>query len=137
MLRRLREHWKEFRKGTPGRRFQDRYERNREERESKPWYKRALKPILGIVLFLAGIVLCVIPGPGVPLIAIAGGLLADEALWIAKGMDWIEVQLTRLVKWLIARWRQISPAAKYALILLAVVVVAGMAYGGFRVISSR
>ena len=46
----LKQHWREFRNGRPGKRFQERYERNRRLRKSKSWLSRFLQPIVGIVL---------------------------------------------------------------------------------------
>src|SRR5688572_13158502 len=90
VLGRLRQQWRAFKKGRPGRRFQDRYERSQKTRSSQSWFVRLLKPAAGILLFVGGVVLCFIPGPGIPLLVIGAGLLADESRTIARAMDWIE-----------------------------------------------
>ena len=98
MLNTLKAHWHELRKGRPGHRFQDRYERDRRERKSQPWYRRLLQPALLVLLILAGVILCFIPGPGIPLIAIGAALLADYSRSIAQTLDWLELRIRKLVR---------------------------------------
>lgn len=132
MLKKLKQHWREFRKGSPGHRFQDRHERNRGARSGRSgfWF---LKPVVAILLVVAGVVFCLIPGPGLPLLLIGAGLLADVSLTVARTLDWIELQiralLTRFRRW----WSTASTVMKGALIILAVVLGSSAAYGVFRV----
>jgi hypothetical protein len=91
MLDVLKQHWQQFRNGQPGQRFQDRYERNRDARSQRSgWF---LKPLVAVLLLLAGIVLCVIPGPGLPLLLIGLALLADVSRRVAVAMDRLELRL--------------------------------------------
>ena len=77
MFGRLKKQWCDFRRGRPGHRFQERFERNQRSRSTRSKFTRFLKPFLGIVLLVAGVVFCFIPGPGLPLVVIGAGLLAD------------------------------------------------------------
>ena len=98
---------------------------------------RLLKPAVGIILFTAGVVLCFIPGPGIPLIIIGGGLLADESRPVARGMDWVELRAQKVFSWGRHWWNHASKIAKHAVIALAVLVASGAAYGSFRFIASH
>lgn len=77
---------------------------------------------VGIVLVLAGLVLCVIPGPGLPLIFVGGAFLAAESLAAARILDWLEVKVTVVWNWLKKRW---DPLPLWAKIPVALVVAAG------------
>src|SRR5688572_17929031 len=98
-------------------------------RAQKPPVLRFFKPFLAVALVALGLVLCVIPGPGVPIILIGAGLLADQWRGLARVMDWLEVQLRRAVKSVVKAWTRIPPGAKYAVILLAMALAVGAAYG--------
>jgi hypothetical protein len=124
--------WKAFREARPGQRFEDRFERSREMRPSQSWFVRFLKPAAALVLLAGGIVLCFIPGPGLPLIVIGAGLLADESRIIARGMDWIEVRLRKLIKMAFRWWHGASLLAKEAAIGVAMLLASAAAYGGYR-----
>jgi cardiolipin synthase A/B len=105
MFGRFKREWKKFRSGRPGHRFQDRYEQNRKTRSSRPWYLRFLKPAAALLLIAAGLLFVVIPGPGLPLIVIGTGLLADEARPIARAMDWFEIRIRKILA-PVSRWRR-------------------------------
>lgn len=123
--------WRAFRQSRPGERFQKRHEHSQEARKSQSWFVRVLKPAAAVVLVAGGIVLCFIPGPGLPLIVIGAGLLADESRTIARALDWTEVRLRRL--WSVARqwWQGASRLAKEAVIFAGVLVASAAAYGGY------
>lgn len=129
--------WRTFRAGRPGSRFQDRYERSQKLKHSQPWHVRFLKPALALVLIAGGVVLCFIPGPGIPLLIIGAGLFADNSLVLAQALDWMEVRLRRIVRWATGWWRRASLLAKEAVIAAATLVAAFIAYGGYRFLVSR
>ncbi len=128
----IKQHWQEFKEGRPGHRFQDRYERNKEAREERSWFTRFIKPFAGVVLVVAGVVFCLIPGPGLPLLLVGAGLLADVSLPVAKGMDWLDVRIRKAFSRLKQWWHDSSGAAKSAVILLALLLISGAGYGGFQ-----
>jgi uncharacterized protein (TIGR02611 family) len=99
VLTNLKRSWKQFRRGRPGRRFQDEYERTQRTRKNKPLVLRMLQPVIGCLLLATGIVFLVIPGPGLPLVFVGAGLLAGRFLLIARAMDWCEVRLRKLFSW--------------------------------------
>jgi hypothetical protein len=137
MLEELRRQWRDFRRGRPGHRFQERYERNQRARSTGSKFTGFLKPAAGIVLLAAGVVFCFIPGPGVPFLLIGAGLLADVSLRVARAMDWFELRIRDMIAWGRSWWNHASRAAKNAVIILALFVASGAAYGGFRIFMAR
>ena len=137
MLEKLKTQWRDLRRGRPGHRFQERFERNQQSRSRRPRFTRFLKPILGIVLLAAGVVFCFIPGPGLPFVIIGAGLLADVSRTVARGMDWLELRIRNVIAWACRWWNHASWTAKNVVIVLGVFVASGAAYGGLRLIMAR
>jgi hypothetical protein len=108
MLEGLKKNWQQLKRGKPGHRFQERAERNQRRGSNQRWLARWLEPIAGVILALAGVVLCFIPGPGLPLIIIGAALLAERSLFIARVLDWIEVKLRKAMAWG-KRWLKHAP----------------------------
>ncbi|MES2920597.1 MAG: hypothetical protein V4819_03575 [Verrucomicrobiota bacterium] len=135
MLKKLKQHWREFREGRPGHRFQDRHERNREDRSSGSTWSRFLKPFAAILLIGAGVVFCAIPGPGLPLLLIGAGLLADVSLLVARALDWTEAQIRAVLSPLHRWWSGASATAKSIVVILMLLLASGAAYGVFRVVT--
>src|SRR5687767_15393396 len=100
----LKQQWREFRKGRPGHRFQERYERNRHGRHGKSWMRRFLPPGIGVVVLVAGLIFCIMPGPGLPLVFVGGALLSERSRPIAWAMDWGEVKLRKAIRWAKSWW---------------------------------
>jgi hypothetical protein len=96
-----------------------------------------LKPAAGIVLVVGGVVLCFIPGPGLPLIVVGAGLLGDEWRPVARAMDWLELRARKGITWARRWWNRAPRAARHAVVVVAVLAVSGAAYGGYRFISSH
>lgn len=129
----LKAQWREFRHGRPGHRFEDRFERNKTSRAERSGATRFIKPAAGIVLLVAGIVFCLIPGPGIPLLVAGGGLLADVSRPVARAMDGAEVRVRALASWGRRKWELASTAVKCALAVLMVSAAGAAAYAGFLV----
>ena len=137
MLKWLKRHWGEFQKGTPGRRFQERYERNRNSRGQRSLFWRFIQPAMGILLFAAGIIFCFIPGPGLPLIIIGATLLAERSRPIARAMDWTELHVRKALRWARRWWRGASTVARNAVLLVAMCALLGAGYGAYHFIFGR
>jgi hypothetical protein len=86
-----------------------------------------------VVLLLAGVILCFIPGPGLPLLFVGAGLLAQESRMFARWMDRTELLIRKLLRWCSQRWQHASKPARYALLLLATSAILGSGYGAYRV----
>lgn len=130
----FREHWREFRRGRPGRRFQSRYERARKGERRTGTLQRVLIVGLALGCFALGALFAVIPGPALPFFFLGGGLLATESRPIARFMDWCEVEVRKVVAWGKRRWRRLPTIARVAVIVLVVCCSAGSAYLSYRVI---
>jgi uncharacterized protein (TIGR02611 family) len=126
----LKQQWREFKKGRPGKRFQERYERNRGQRKSI--FTRVLQPVLGTVLFLVGVFFVIMPGPGIPFLFIGAGLLGNESRSIARALDWVEVRLRKIVDWAKAWWKHAALATKRALMVIAAFGTSLAAYGAYH-----
>jgi Putative transmembrane protein (PGPGW) len=88
----LRDQWREFRNDAPGTRFARRYQRHGKVRT---WWQIALRLIGAIVAMLAGLVMLITPGPGLLLLVIGAGLLAEESILVARTLDRFEVWIRR------------------------------------------
>lgn len=90
----------------PGRRFQTRYWRHRGSGNQRPMYVRLTLITVGAVLAVLGLLMLVLPGPGLLALAMAGGLFASESLVIARALDRIEVSGRRAWRRIRARVRR-------------------------------
>jgi uncharacterized protein (TIGR02611 family) len=95
MFKRLRAAWRPLRDGTPGKRFQQFHESRKASRRGRPW--RFLFLAGGASIVVVGIILLPAPGPGWLVIFVGLGLLAQESLAIAKGLDALELRVRRLL----------------------------------------
>lgn len=95
MFESIKAGWREFAAQTPGHRFQKRYRRSRNPDFPRGTVRRIVALTIGIVLILAGLVMLVIPGPGLLAMIIGLGFFAEESLWLAKLLDAMELWLRR------------------------------------------
>jgi hypothetical protein len=86
----------EFRKSSPGRRFQDHYRRKQASRGGAVW--RCAVMAGGVVLFLIGLFFLAVPGPGIPIVLAGAALLAQQSRATAELLDRAEVRLRRLLR---------------------------------------
>lgn len=106
MFTAIKQQWCDLKKGRPGHRFQDRYDRNKQNRADESFLRRWFQPILGVLLFAAGIFFCIFPGPGLPLVLIGAMLLSERSLAIARAMDWTELKARHLLVKAKRWWRR-------------------------------
>jgi hypothetical protein len=85
--------WDRFVHATPGRRFQERYQRM-QEKKGGAW-KRGAFVCGGILLALVGLFFMAVPGPGIPILAVGLALIAQESKILARLLDKAEVRLRR------------------------------------------
>jgi len=129
----LKRQWCDLKKGRPGQRFQERYEQNKRKRADASPLRRWLQPVAGVVLFAAGIVFCIIPGPGLPLLLPGAALLAERSRAMARALDWSEVKVRNTILRTKEWWRHASLMARNAALVAAGLVIAGGGYGAWRV----
>src|SRR5690606_15294278 len=127
MLDRLRQLWKEFRSDTPGKRFQHRYER--QHQSGKGGSSRFPYIGGGLALVAAGTFLLPAPGPGTVVLLLGAGLIAQEWAAAARALDWLELRIRSLVGWVRRAWKRSSLLVRLLIVLVALAVGGGVAYG--------
>jgi hypothetical protein len=100
----LKQKWHDLIKRRPGRRFEERYEQNREQGAGGA---RTIKLAAGTLLIAAGIVLLLIPGPGSLLILVGAALLAEESRVVARMLDRGEVAGRKVWSRFSRRWQSL------------------------------
>lgn len=100
MAEQERERLQDFIARQPGTRFRARH-RMRTSRKGGA-LRRYLIMGIGALFMLIGVILLVLPGPGILMLLIGAGLVAEESLLTARALDRIEVWVMRRVQ----RWRQ-------------------------------
>ena len=129
---RVKEHWHEFTRSRPGRRFQDRYKRRRSEGHSL--VAKAFSLTAGVALFLLGLVLLPAPGPGFLVVFIGAGMIAEESFVAAKALDWTEVRLRRIAARLTKRWIATSLMSKMLIVLTGLAILAALGFAAWVVL---
>ena len=132
MLENLKQQWCDLKKGRPGHRFQNRYERNKRERADESALRRWIQPVAGVVLLAAGIFFCIFPGPGLPLLLVGAMLVAERSRLMAHGLDWSELKVRNIIRWTKEWWREASLVARNAVLFFGGLVVAGAGYGAWH-----
>ena len=108
MLKHFKAYWSELRRGQPGSRFQEQYERNR--REQKSPIGRVLRIGAGVALIPIGLFFLVVPGPGLLIIGMGAVLIAREFGFAARLLDALELRGRNVWRWMRRRWRRARQA---------------------------
>jgi hypothetical protein len=132
VLKSLKQQWCDLRKGRPGHRFQDRYERNKEGRADESALRRWIQPAAGVVLSVAGVFFCIFPGPGLPLLLVGAMLLSERSRLIARVLDWLEIKVRKIIRRTKEWWREASLIARNAVLAFGGLVIAGAGYGAWH-----
>lgn len=130
----LKKHFRAIKRGHPGHRFQDHYEHQQHARNGRVSAGRIWMLALGVLAILVGIVLCVIPGPGLPFIFIGGGLLAAESKVVARAMDWLEVHVRAVWRWGKRHWDRLPLWGKIVVGGIALAASVGGTWFGWRLL---
>ena len=101
----LRGYWHRLQHGTPGRRFQERYERAAHQRDRQHIVLRVLKIIGALVLLAIGVIEVIFPGPAVLFFFVGGAMLATEFRFAARFLDWAELRIRSVWHRVQRRWR--------------------------------
>jgi hypothetical protein len=124
----LKQHWREFKRGKPGQRFQDRYEKQRRSRHAKSGWRPFLHIALAIALFLVGVILLFIPGPAFLFLGISAGMMADHSRGMARALDWLEVKSRSVIRAAGNWWKGASALARSSLVGIGGIAAASVAY---------
>ena len=135
MANRLKQRWREFRTAAPGVRFQERFERRKEERAGRT--SRFLHVGAGVALIAAGIFFLPAPGPGTIVLLVGAGLIAQEWAWAARALDSSELQVRRIAGRVREIYRRSPPVVRVLAILVAVSAGGGIAYAAYQLVFAR
>lgn len=130
----LTKKWRELKKGRAGHRFRDRADRVKHEQANRSWWRRVISPVIALVLIAIGVILCFIPGPGIPFLVIGAALLAEHSRVAARGLDGAEIVGRRWFRRVRSWWNRAGYLGKAALVLALLMVVAGAGFGGYCVL---
>lgn len=126
----LKKEWKSFSEAKPGERFKQ----HQEHLKEKSRWELVLRVVLGLVLFAAGVVMLVVPGPGLLGMALGLAMFAGQSRFIATWLDRGEVKARELwgkgKRW----WLASTPGIKVLMVALAVVVAASAALVMYRLV---
>lgn len=108
MFDRLKKNWKKFLSVPAGTRFRRRYEAHRHQQGG---LLRKLVVIgVGSLVVLLGIIMMVLPGPGVLVALLGAALIAEESLFVARALDridlWARGPIRRWRRWRASRRRR-------------------------------
>ena len=123
---RLRAHWRELSSDEPGKRFENRWRRNRDRTRSI--LRRVLVTALGIAAIAGGLVLAFTPGPAFVLYAVGGGLIAEESRIAARLLDGAEMKSRRAAHAVARSWREGGWPVRSLWVLLGAIVLAVPAF---------
>jgi hypothetical protein len=83
-----------------------------------------------------GLFLMPAPGPGTIVLLLGAAIAAQESLRVARVMDWAEVRLRGVAKWLIGWWSRRSLAMKILLVAAAVGLTATAGLAGYKLLAA-
>ena len=122
--------WRHFNSSKPGDRFQVRYYRRRQSGAGR--LSVIFNIVVGSVLVVVSTFFGWAPGPGLLTFFVGLAMVGGEFLPVARFLDWAEVRLRRLERFVAGLWRA-SVAGKALIILTILVCVAAPGYGIYRV----
>ena len=132
MFERLRQKWRVLKNAKPGERFQD-FHRQREQSRRSPW-KKPLVVGVGILISAAGAVMLFTPGPGIVMLLVGAGFLAQESILAARVLDWLEFRGRTLARWSMRLWKNSSLALKGVVLFVVALSAAAVGWGAFRLL---
>jgi hypothetical protein len=125
----LRREWRLFKDDEVGQRFRDHQQRLK----NGSLRMRAVSMILGLFLFVGGVVLCFIPGPGLPVVVFGIALLAGESRVVARLLDRAEPPVRRRGGQLVHWWRRLPRPAHVTIIGALLLTGAAASWVAWRV----
>ena len=102
--------WAQLKRGRPGSRFVEQYDKARKQRKSPAG--RVARIIVGLLLFPIGVVFLAIPGPGLLVIALGAVLIAREFRFAARFLDVFEVRGRKVWTWTKRQWKRLVQARR-------------------------
>ena len=119
--------WADVWRGTPGKRFEQRY--RRKHPGSRRSTRKILTIVVGLLVLVVGIVMLPAPGPGMVVVALGAGIVAQASLAAARALDWCELRIRALLAWARKLWARAGTLARAAILLTGLVLAGAGAYG--------
>ena len=126
-------HWRDFSRGRPGKRFQERYRRRQEHGHGQWGVRRVSYLSLGVLIVAVSAVGGLLPGPGWGTAIIGFALIAGEVLPAARLLDRAELALRGFLQFVRDIWGH-SWAGKVLVITVTVFVVAVLSYAVYALL---
>jgi len=133
MIAGLRKQWKAVTEAPPGARFRHRYAWRRRQRASPLW--KPLFIVAGSGIFVVGLILIFIPGPGFLVIFLGAAMVAQESLWVAGVLDAAEVRLRARALSAQRWWMHASRVSRAAIVLAVMLGAAATAWSAWAAFS--
>ena len=130
MFHSFQEEWRQFKTSEPGKRFQERFERVK--KTGQGGFMTVLYVGGGLLGIAVGIVMLAAPGPGLVVIAISAGLIAQKSLTAARLLDRLEIWLRPVSESAMAAWRNASAGTRMGLNIAGLVVAGVGAFLSYR-----
>ena len=92
---------------------------------------------VGLLIMTAGIVALPAPGPGLLIIILGAGLVAEESLWTAKLLDRLERGSRSLLAWGKRFWRRTSLPGRVLLVTVGAAAAGALAFGAWELVLAR
>jgi len=128
-MKEMRRDWREFTESEPGSRFEDRYRRRQEEEQGR-LAKRIFLIVLGAIIAVGSLVTAPLPGPGWATVFLGLMILGGELLPAARLLDWLEVRLRKLWRFIQRVWRS-SILGKVVVIVVTMILAAAVFYTAY------
>lgn len=131
MIEGLKQRWQALKRGKPGKRFQDEYDKRHDKNSSRA--RKIGMLVAGAIVLVAGIILMPAPGPGILIVAIGAAMLSQESKFAARILDGAEVKGRALMKWGFGIWKAAPLPGKIAIAVVALLLAAGGVYLAYRI----
>ena len=127
MIERMKEGLRRFEASKPGHRFQDPFRRRQESEQGWLDPGRLFYVLGGLIIAVGSLVFGVLPGPGTLTFFLGLGMIAGEFRPVARLLDWAEVRVRKLGRWVEGTWRA-STAGKVLVVSVAAICLAAILY---------
>ena len=127
MMGRTKESWRRFEASKPGHRFQERYRRRQESEHGWRDPAKLFYLVGGLIIAVGSLLLGVLPGLGTLTFFIGLGMIAGEFRPLARLLDWAEVRVRKLARWVRGTWRSFA-AGKVLVVSVTAVCIAALLY---------
>ena len=135
MIERMHHGWRRFKESKPGHRFQDRYHRRQESEQGWLHPSRLFYIGGGLIIVVGSILFGVLPGLGTLTFFLGLGMIAGEFRPFARLLDWAEVRVRKLGRWVKDTLRA-SAAGKLLVVSVGAICLAAILYIAYLLLFS-